>query len=57
MATAYAKWTGKPGVCLAASGPPKMPADYAANFRQALPETPGREKIQASIAGWSRRRR
>ena len=30
--------------------PPKMPADYAANFRQALPETPGREEIEASIA-------
>ena len=30
--------------------PPKMPPDYAANFRQALPETPGREKIEASVA-------
>jgi pyruvate dehydrogenase (quinone) len=30
--------------------PPKMPADYAANFRQALPETPRREEIEASIA-------
>jgi pyruvate dehydrogenase (quinone) len=30
--------------------PPKMPPDYASNFRQALPETPGREQIEASIA-------
>jgi pyruvate dehydrogenase (quinone) len=30
--------------------PPKMPADYAANFHKALPETPGRERIEASIA-------
>jgi pyruvate dehydrogenase (quinone) len=30
--------------------PAKMPPDYAANFRKALPETPGREQIEASIA-------
>ncbi|TDR30641.1 thiamine pyrophosphate-dependent enzyme [Aquamicrobium defluvii] len=30
--------------------PPKMPPDYARNFRQALPETPGREAIEASVA-------
>jgi pyruvate dehydrogenase (quinone) len=30
--------------------PPKMPADYAENLRKALPETPGRERIEASIA-------
>ena len=36
--------------------PPKMPPDYADNFRQALPETPGREAIEASV-GKSRRRR
>ncbi|PZQ83494.1 MAG: pyruvate oxidase [Ancylobacter novellus] len=30
--------------------PPKMPADYAQNFRKALPQTPGREQIEAAIA-------
>ncbi len=30
--------------------PAKMPADYAANFRKALLETPGREEIEASLA-------
>lgn len=30
--------------------PPKMPPDYARNFREALPETPGREEIEASLA-------
>ncbi len=30
--------------------PPKMPPDYAKNFKQALPETPGHEKIEANIA-------
>ncbi|MBR0645313.1 thiamine pyrophosphate-dependent enzyme [Plastoroseomonas hellenica] len=30
--------------------PPKMPADYARNFRKALPDTPGHEQIEASIA-------
>jgi len=30
--------------------PPKMPPDYAKNFRQALPETPGREEIEANVA-------
>ena len=30
--------------------PPKMPPDYAKNFRQALPETPGREAIEANVA-------
>lgn len=30
--------------------PPKMPPDYARNFRQALPETPGREEIEANVA-------
>ena len=30
--------------------PPRMPPDYARNFRKALPETPGREKIEANIA-------
>jgi pyruvate dehydrogenase (quinone) len=30
--------------------PAKMPADYAANFHKALPDTPGRAEIEASIA-------
>jgi pyruvate dehydrogenase (quinone) len=30
--------------------PPKMPPDYAKNFRRALPETPGREAIEASTS-------
>ena len=30
--------------------PPKMPADYARNFRKALPETPGHDKIEENIA-------
>jgi pyruvate dehydrogenase (quinone) len=30
--------------------PPKMPAQYAKNFRKALPETPHRERIEQSIA-------
>jgi pyruvate dehydrogenase (quinone) len=30
--------------------PPKMPPDYAKNFRQALPETPGRAAIEANVA-------
>ncbi|WP_065752748.1 thiamine pyrophosphate-dependent enzyme [Bradyrhizobium paxllaeri] len=30
--------------------PPKMPEDYRKNFKQALPETPGREQIERSIA-------
>ncbi|MCA0046371.1 pyruvate oxidase [Mesorhizobium sp. B283B1A] len=30
--------------------PPKMPPDYAKNFRQALPHTPGRERIEENIA-------
>lgn len=30
--------------------PPKMPPDYAKNFRQALPQTPGRERIEENIA-------
>lgn len=30
--------------------PPKMPADYAKNFRQALPRTPGHERIEENIA-------
>ncbi|MDX0019538.1 pyruvate oxidase [Sinorhizobium meliloti] len=29
--------------------PPKMPADYARNFRAALPETPGHEKIEENL--------
>lgn len=29
--------------------PPKMPSDYAKNFRQALPDTPGHESIEANI--------
>ena len=31
--------------------PAKMPADYAANFSKALPETPGREQIEARDRG------
>src|SRR5690606_34361908 len=30
--------------------PPKMPPDYAENFRKALPQTPGHERIEAVIA-------
>ncbi len=30
--------------------PPKMPPDYAKNFRKALPETPGHEEIEANVA-------
>ena len=30
--------------------PPRMPPDYAKNFRKALPQTPGREHIEASLA-------
>lgn len=30
--------------------PPKMPPDYAKNFREALPETPGRAEIEANVA-------
>lgn len=30
--------------------PPKMPPDYAKNFRKALPETPGRAEIEANVA-------
>lgn len=30
--------------------PPKMPPDYARNFRKALPKTPGRREIEASAA-------
>jgi pyruvate dehydrogenase (quinone) len=30
--------------------PPKMPTDYAENFRKALPDTPGHERIEANIA-------
>ncbi|MBZ9998183.1 thiamine pyrophosphate-dependent enzyme [Mesorhizobium sp. BH1-1-4] len=30
--------------------PPKMPSDYAKNFRQALPQTPGHERIEENIA-------
>lgn len=29
--------------------PPKLPPDYAKNFRKALPETPGHEQIEANI--------
>lgn len=29
---------------------PKMPPDYAKNFRKALPETPGHEEIEANVA-------
>jgi pyruvate dehydrogenase (quinone) len=30
--------------------PPKLPPDYAENFRKALPETPGHERIEANLA-------
>ncbi|TPJ44331.1 pyruvate oxidase [Mesorhizobium sp. B2-5-13] len=30
--------------------PPRMPPDYAKNFRQALPQTPGHERIEENIA-------
>ena len=30
--------------------PPGMPAQYARNFRKALPETPHHERIEQSIA-------
>ncbi|MES0131689.1 thiamine pyrophosphate-dependent enzyme [Mesorhizobium sp. M0029] len=30
--------------------PPKMPPDYARNFRKALPDTPGRVEIEANVA-------
>src|SRR5690606_29890799 len=30
--------------------PPRMPAQYAMNFRKALPETPHHERIEQSIA-------
>ncbi|PBB91400.1 hypothetical protein CK215_16980 [Mesorhizobium sp. WSM3864] len=30
--------------------PPKMPPDYAKNFRKAPPETPGRERIEENVA-------
>ncbi|MEW6630226.1 MAG: thiamine pyrophosphate-dependent enzyme [Pseudomonadota bacterium] len=30
--------------------PPKMPSDYAKNFRKALPQTPGREQIEESVS-------
>ncbi len=30
--------------------PPKMPPDYAKNFRKALPETPGHERIAENVA-------
>ncbi|GLQ56452.1 thiamine pyrophosphate-dependent enzyme [Devosia nitrariae] len=30
--------------------PPRMPAEFAENFRKALPETPGRERIAENIA-------
>ncbi|TIQ36212.1 MAG: pyruvate oxidase [Mesorhizobium sp.] len=30
--------------------PPKMPPDYARNFRKALPKTPGHELIEANVA-------
>ncbi|MEI9415016.1 thiamine pyrophosphate-dependent enzyme [Mesorhizobium sp. Cs1321R2N1] len=29
--------------------PPRMPPDYAKNFRQALPQTPGHERIEENI--------
>jgi pyruvate dehydrogenase (quinone) len=29
--------------------PPKMPADYRAHFKDALPETPGHERIQENV--------
>jgi pyruvate dehydrogenase (quinone) len=30
--------------------PPKMPPDYAKNFKKALPQTPGHERIEANLA-------
>ncbi|AZO16606.1 pyruvate oxidase [Mesorhizobium sp. M2A.F.Ca.ET.043.05.1.1] len=30
--------------------PPKMPPDYAKNFRKALPQTPGRDEIEENVA-------
>jgi pyruvate dehydrogenase (quinone) len=30
--------------------PPRMPKDYRANFRKALPQTPGHEQIEQSIS-------
>jgi pyruvate dehydrogenase (quinone) len=30
--------------------PPKMPPDFASNFRKALPQTPGHERIEANLA-------
>ncbi len=30
--------------------PPKMPPDYARNFRKALPETPGHQRIEENVA-------
>lgn len=30
--------------------PPKMPPDYAKNFRKALAQTPSRERIEANVA-------
>jgi pyruvate dehydrogenase (quinone) len=30
--------------------PPKMPKDYAANFKKALPETSGHQRIEENIA-------
>jgi pyruvate dehydrogenase (quinone) len=30
--------------------PPKMPPDYAKNFRKALKETPGHERIEENIS-------
>lgn len=30
--------------------PPRMPLDYAENFRRALPQTPGHKRIEANVA-------
>ena len=30
--------------------PPKMPSDYVQNFQKALPDTPGRDQIQANVS-------
>ena len=30
--------------------PPKMPGDYAANFKKALPDTPGHRQIEENMA-------
>jgi pyruvate dehydrogenase (quinone) len=30
--------------------PPKMPQDYADNFRKTLPEAPGSERIRESVS-------